>query len=139
MAWDCSPYTCNEQHRQQSASNQPLEPSMHMSPLLLSGVQCAQMSEQTQDHRSVGKVLTWNICHCSQTVMLRRTFTFAVRVAVRTTTWDKMCCNNSKKEFSYSVYQNHTYHVVTNIGRKLNLADWWFCEICQLSRDVITR
>jgi len=103
---------------------------MHMSPLLLSGVQCAQMSEQSQDHRSVGKVLTWNICHCSQTVVLRRTFTFAVWVAVRTTTWDKMCCNNSKKEFSYSVYQDHTYHVATNIGRKLNLADWWLCEHC---------
>ena len=93
---------------------------MHMSPLLLSGVQCAQMSEQSQDHRSVSKILTWNICHCSQTVVLRRTFTFAVRVAVRTTTWDKMCCNNSKREFSYSVYQDHTHHVATNIGRKLN-------------------
>jgi len=42
---------------------------MHMSPLLLSGVQCAQMSEQTQDHRSIRKVLTWNIYHCSQTVI----------------------------------------------------------------------
>ena len=31
----------HEQHRLQSASNQPLEPSMHMSPLSLSGVQCA--------------------------------------------------------------------------------------------------
>jgi len=74
---------------------------MQMSPLLLSGVQCAQMSEQSRDHRSVGKVLTWNICHCSQNVMLWRTFTLAVRVAVRTTTWDKMCCNNSKNEFSF--------------------------------------
>jgi len=103
---------------------------MHMSPLLLSGVQCAQMSEQTQDHRSIRKVLTWNIYHSSQNLMLWRTYTLAVRVAVRTTTWDKMCCNNSKKEFSYSVYQDHTYHVATNIGRKLNLADWWFCEHC---------
>ena len=46
----------------QSASNQPLEPSMHMSPLSLSGVRCVQMSEQTQGHRSVGKVLKL-VCH----------------------------------------------------------------------------
>ena len=67
-------YISNEQHNT-TVCIQPLGPSTHMSPLSLSGVQCAQMSEQSQDRRSVGRFdVTWNIYHCSQNALLWRNY-----------------------------------------------------------------
>ena len=61
-------------------------------------------------NRFVDKVLnlsvTWNFVTAVRMERCGR-----LTLAVRTTTQDKMCCNNSKKELSYGVY---TYHVATN-------------------------